>query len=233
MKSLERAPVGRRRTVAAVLAATAAIGGAAATAAASPSDAGSGVRTGVVAALPGTDNDDNDDALIKNAKVDIKQAAEAAEKSVAGTVTAADLDGSMDKPVWKIDVTASDGTEHEVTVDATTGKVTATRTDKDQDPDDRSYDAALAKSAKTDLAKAVDAALDEVSGTATSAGLEKDHGTTPAWHIDVTNPKDKDQGRDHEVTVDATTGKVTAVRTDEEDNGRNADDRSGAVRLPA
>ncbi|MGW1190037.1 PepSY domain-containing protein [Streptomyces sp. NPDC002559] len=222
MKSLERAPVGSRRMVAAVLAATAALGGAAATAAASPSDAGHGIRTGVIAALPGTDHDDNDDdaALIKNAEVDIKQAAGTAEKSVAGTVTAADLDGSKDKPVWKIDVTDSHGTEHEVTVDATDGKVTATRTDKDRSPDDRSADAALAKSSRTDLAKAVDAALAEVDGTATSADLENDHGTTPAWHIDVTNPKDKN--RNHEVTVDATTGKVTATGIDEDsDRGQN------------
>ncbi|MFB7956162.1 PepSY domain-containing protein [Streptomyces sp. NPDC056045] len=214
MKSLKRAPVGSRRVVAAVLAATAALGGGAATAVAAPADSSHGVRTDAVAALPGTDHDDNDDALIKNAEVDIKQAAETAEKSVAGTVTAADLDGSPDKPVWKVDVTDSRGIEHEVTVDAIDGKVTATRTDKDQDPDDRSADAALAKSARTDLAEAVGAALAEVDGTATSADLGNDHGTTPAWHIDITNPKNKN--KDHEVTVDATTGKVTATRVDED-----------------
>ncbi|MEW2624735.1 PepSY domain-containing protein [Streptomyces sp. NPDC048106] len=61
-----------------------------------------------------------------------------------------------------------------------------------------------------DLPKAVDAALAKVSGTATSADLEHNHGT-PAWHIDVTDSK----GKNHEVTVDATTGKVTATKTDQ------------------
>ncbi|MFF3392732.1 PepSY domain-containing protein [Streptomyces sp. NPDC002669] len=227
MKSLEHAPAGSRRMVAAVLAATAALGGATTTATASSADGPRTVRTAVTAPSPGNDHDE-DAALAKSAEVDIKRAAETAEKSVAGTVTAADLDGSPDKPVWKVDVTDSHGTEHEVTVNATDGKVTATRTDKDQSPEDRSADAALAKSARTDLAKAVDAALAEVDGTATSAGLENDHGTTPAWRIDVTNLKDRN--KDHEVTVDATTGKVTATRTDE-DSGRNADDRAGAGRL--
>ncbi|OLZ65388.1 hypothetical protein AV521_32455 [Streptomyces sp. IMTB 2501] len=101
-----------------------------------------------------------------------------------------------------------------MTVNATDGNVTATKADRDNDSDDRSGDAALAKPTKTDLEVAVDAALAEVEGTATSADLESDHGRTAAWHVDVTDTK----GTDHEVTVDAANGKVTAAKTDDDRN---------------
>ncbi|MER5549847.1 PepSY domain-containing protein [Streptomyces sp. NPDC002589] len=97
------------------------------------------------------------------------------------------------------------GTEHEVTVNGTDGKVTATKADRDNDSDDRSRDAALAK----------------VKGTATSADLENDHGKTTAWHVDVTDTK----GNDQEVTVDAANGKVTAAKTDDDnDHGNDSGD---------
>ncbi|MEV5873316.1 PepSY domain-containing protein [Streptomyces sp. NPDC052101] len=228
MKSLKRTLTGRRRTVAAVLAATVVLGGAGAATATAFAEDGDHDDTPVAATTsPGTDHDDhdNDAALVRSAKVDIKQAADTATKSLAGTVTAVDLDGQKGKPVWKVDVTDSKGTEHEVSVNATDGKVTATKADRDNDSDDRTGDAALAKSAKsakTDLAKAVDAALAEVKGTATSADLENDHGRTTAWHVDVTDAK----GNDHEVTVDAANGKVTAAKTDDDRND-DSDSASG------
>ncbi|WP_336113927.1 PepSY domain-containing protein [Streptomyces sp. PTD9-10] len=224
MKARLRTLTSRRRTVAAVLAATVVHGGAGAATATAFADDSDHDDTQVAATnSPGHDHDDhdNDATLIKNAKVDIKKAADTATNSVSDTVTAVDLEGSQGKPVWKVDVTDSQGTEHEVTVNATDGKVTATKADQDNDSDDRSGDAALAKSAKTDLAKAVDAALAKVKGTATSAGLESDHGKNTAWHVDVTDTK----GKDHEVTVDAANGKVTAAKTDDDnDHGSSSDD---------
>ncbi|MFI6358491.1 PepSY domain-containing protein [Streptomyces sp. NPDC050743] len=67
----------------------------------------------------------------------------------------------------------------------------------------------------------MDAALAKVKGTATSAGLENDHDKTTAWHVDVTDTK----GKDHEVTVDAANGKVTAAKTDDDnDHGNDSGD---------
>jgi uncharacterized membrane protein YkoI len=217
MNSLKRTLTSRRRTVAAVLAATVVLGGAGAATATAFADDSDHDDTQVAATEePGTDHDDHDDdsTLFKNTKVDIKQAADTATKSVAGTVTSVDLEGSQGKPVWNVDVTDSKGTEHEVTVNATDGKITATRTDRDDDSDNRSDDDALTKAAKTDLAKAVDAALAKVNGTATSAGLENHHSTTRAWHVDVTDAK----GTEHEVTINATDGKVTAAKNDDDGN---------------
>ncbi|GAA2494069.1 PepSY domain-containing protein [Streptomyces longisporus] len=137
----------------------------------------------------------------------MKQAADTARKSVAGTVTSVDLEGQQGKAVWKVDVVTDKGVEHEVTVNAADGKVTGSRVDQD---DDRDGDATPAGPARTDLGRAVDASLGKVPGTVTSAEFEDDHGRTAAWQVDVTDAK----GTEHEVTVDAGSGEVTATDTD-------------------
>ncbi|MFF4148489.1 PepSY domain-containing protein [Streptomyces sp. NPDC001698] len=217
MKALKRSLAGRRRTVAAVVAATVVLGGVGAASAIAFADDDSTYTTVLPMASThdgdhdrsGTHDDfDHDGTLAASAKVGLKQAADAATKSLAGTVTEVELDGWQGKVVWKVDIIDAKGIEHEVIVNAADGKVTAGRADHDQDTDD-SGDAALAKSAKTGLGQAVDAALSKAPGTATSAELDDHHGKTAAWHVDVTDG----QGTAHEVTVDAQTGKVTATHT--------------------
>ncbi|MDW6063032.1 PepSY domain-containing protein [Streptomyces sp. FXJ1.4098] len=245
MKSLKRSLTGRRRTVAAVLAATVVLGGAGAATAVAFADDGShdsshGSTHGSTHAAAGTtyedrddgdrdssdrdgtrDGSDDDGTSATKTKIDLKQAADAAVASVAGKVTSVELEGHQGKAVWKVDVATAKGAEHEVTVNATSGKVTAHRTDHDDSDDE----AALARSAKTGLGQAVDAALKKIPGTATSAELDDDNGRSAAWDIDVTDAK----GAEHEVTVDARSGKVTAVRADDDhdDHDRPGDnDRS-------
>lgn len=115
-----------------------------------------------------------------------------------------------------VEVVDARGTEREFTVDATDGTVTATGTAKGDDSDD---DAALTKSARTDVTRAVNAALARIKGTATAAELEGEHGT-PVWHIDVTDAR----GHDHEVTVGARSGKVTAAEADDDHRHGGSDD---------
>ncbi|MFD8379156.1 PepSY domain-containing protein [Streptomyces sp. NPDC059679] len=226
MKSLKRSLTGRRRTVAAVLAATVVLGGAGAATAVAFADDGSHDSSHDSAyesarAAAGTTNEDRDDdgTSATKTKVDLKQAADAAVASVAGKVTSVELEGHRGKTVWKVDVVTAKGAEHEVTVNTTSGKVTANRTDHD-DTDD---DAALARSAKTSLSQAVDAALKKIPGTATSAELDDDNGRSAAWEIDVTDTK----GAEHEVTVDARSGKVTAVQADDDHHDRSGDNDGG------
>ncbi|WP_433468806.1 PepSY domain-containing protein [Spirillospora sp. CA-128828] len=74
------------------------------------------------------DEDDDGDhwaeaAALRNAKVTVSDAAGAALKAVPGRVTSAEFEHDDGKAVWELDVTAQDGTEHEVTVNAVTGKV--------------------------------------------------------------------------------------------------------------
>ncbi|MFI1289957.1 PepSY domain-containing protein [Streptomyces sp. NPDC020792] len=206
MKALKRSLAGRRRTVSAVVAATVVLGGAgAASAIALAGDDHGGAHATAGTTSDTHDGSDHDGRL---ARVGLKQAADAATTSVAGTVTEVEPDGRRGQPVWEVDIVDAEGIEHEVTVNAADGKVSAGRADRvgdTADPDD----AALAKSARTGLGQAVDTALDKVPGTATSAELDDHHDRTTAWHIDVTD----DQGAAHEVVVDARTGKVTATHT--------------------
>ncbi|MFJ8031779.1 PepSY domain-containing protein [Streptomyces sp. NPDC096032] len=200
MRARSHTPAGRRRTIATVIAATVVLGGAgAATAVAFAED---GDHQGMETAAAG--------------KVDLKQAVAVATRSAAGTVTEIELDDSLGKPVWKAEVVDARGTEREFTVDAADGTVTATGTAKDDDSDD---DAALAKSARTDVTRAVNAALARIKGTATAAELEGEHGT-PVWHIDVTDAR----GHDHEVTVGARSDKVTAAEADDHHRHGGSDD---------
>ncbi|WP_435270019.1 PepSY domain-containing protein [Streptomyces sp. 1222.5] len=231
MRARSHTLTGRRRTVATALAATVVLGGAGAATAVAFAEDGDHRGEGTAAAgSAGTDRADHADhgdhgdhgdhasdrTIVKAGKVDLKQAVAVATRSTAGTVTEIELDDSLGKPVWKTEVVDARSTERAFTVDATDGAVTATGTAKDDDSDD---DAALAKSAGTDVTRAVDAALAKLKGTATAAELEGEHGM-PVWHVDVTDAK----GRDHEVTVGARSGKVTASEADDHHRHGGSDD---------
>src|SRR5207244_9661422 len=111
------------------------------------------------------DDSDDDSTLATDTKTDLKQAADTARRSVAGTVTSVDVEGQQGKTVWKVGIVTGKGMGHEVTVNAADGKVTGSKVDQDEDRDGA---AALADSARTDAGQAVDAALTKVPGTATS-----------------------------------------------------------------
>ncbi|MFB6960657.1 PepSY domain-containing protein [Streptomyces sp. NPDC056309] len=221
MKALKRSLAGRRRTLAAVAAATVVLGGAGAVSAIAFADDDHGRAH----ATAGTtfdlhDDFDHDGRLAGSTEVGLKQAADAATKSLAGTVTEVELDGRRGEAVWEVDIVDAEGVEHEVTVNAADGEVIAVRADRVVDTAGRG-DAAPAKSDRTGLGQAVDTALGKVPGTATSAELDGHHDGTAAWHVDVTD----DQGAAHEVVVDARTGKVTATHTGPaHSRGNGADD---------
>lgn len=86
------------------------------------------------------DDDDRDDrAALRDAKVDAQQAAAAALASVPGTVTSVDLDDDH-KSRWEVDVRGKDGRTHELHVHAQTAKTTADRDDGRDDRDDHDDD---------------------------------------------------------------------------------------------
>ncbi|MEU1232482.1 PepSY domain-containing protein [Streptomyces sp. NPDC005828] len=147
MKARLLALTGRRRTLAAVLAATVVLGGAGAATAASFADDDDHDDSPAASASHEREDDDDhgddhdgdaDASLVKSVKVDLDTAAGTAVKSVAGTVTGVELDGVDGKPVWKVDIIDAKGAEHEVTVNAVDGKVTA---DKPGDDRDSGHDA--------------------------------------------------------------------------------------------
>ncbi|MFE7231666.1 PepSY domain-containing protein [Streptomyces sp. NPDC002405] len=222
MKALKRSLTGRRRTVSAVVAATVVLGGAGAASAIAFTDDDHGRAHATAGTTSDThDGSDHDGRLARSAGVGLKQAADAATTSLAGTVTEVELeDGRRGEAVWEVDIVDAKGIEHEVTVSAADGKVIAGRADRVGDTADHD-DAALAESARTGLGQAVDTALDKVPGTATSAELDDHHDRTAAWHVGVTD----DRGVAHEVVVNAQTGKVTATHTGPaHSRGHGADD---------
>ncbi|ALC27480.1 PepSY domain-containing protein [Streptomyces sp. CFMR 7] len=179
----------------------------------------------------GKDTDDrNDDRspATGTTTITLDQAVAAALKSVPGTVTEAELDDDDDdhggRTVWELDVHGSDKKWHDVTVDATTGKVLKTRQDDDNDDRDRH----APRSAPVTLNAAADAALKTAPGRITSIDLDDDdddgrRGNVLRWDVDITG---KD-GKHHELKVDAKTGKVTVDRDDDGDDDRDdADDRN-------
>lgn len=141
-------------------------------------------------------------------RVTLDEAVAAALKAVPGTVTEVELDDDDHgaRLVWELDVYGKDAVRHDVTVDAGTGKVLSTR---DDDNDDR--DRHAARSAAVSWEPAVAAALKAEPGTVTSAELDDDDHGHLYWEIDVTG----EDGRYHELRVDAETAAVSVDRDDD------------------
>ncbi|MEU6615486.1 PepSY domain-containing protein [Streptomyces parvus] len=176
-------------------------------------------------------SDDRDPAAAKSPRISLDQAVAAALKSVPGTVTQAELDRDDDdhdgRSVWELDVRGSDKKWHDVTVDAGNGKVLKTRDDDNDDRDDHAP-----RSSAVTLNEAAAAALKTAPGAITSIDLDDDdddddngrRGEVLRWDVDIAG---KD-GKQHELRVDAKTGKVTVDRDDDGDDDRDdrADDRN-------
>ncbi|MFD0338621.1 PepSY domain-containing protein [Streptomyces sp. NPDC127117] len=155
------------------------------------------------------------------ARTGVAEAVTSAVEAVPGTVTEAELDDEDGGLVWELDVYGSDKVWHDVTVDAGNGKVLGKHTSDDDGDDDR--DRHAPRSAPVSLNAAVDAALKTQSGTVTSVDLDDNDGRSGGalhWEVDV---RGKDGGQ-HELNVDANTGKVTVDRSDD---GHGDDDRDG------
>ncbi|MBM7055582.1 MULTISPECIES: PepSY domain-containing protein [Streptomyces] len=175
-------------------------------------------------------SDDRAPAAGKTARVTLDEAVAAALKSVPGTVTEAGLDRDDDdhngRAVWELDVRGSDKKWHDVTVDADNGKVLKTRDDDNDDRDDHAP-----RSSAVTLNEAAAAALKTAPGTVTSIDLDDDddddnggRSNVLRWDVDI----DGKDGKQHELRVDAKTGKVTVDRDDDGDDDRDdrADDRN-------
>ncbi|MGW7517558.1 PepSY domain-containing protein [Streptomyces sp. NPDC054796] len=170
-------------------------------------------------------DDDGDDSgrEAKAAKITAAEAVANALKSVPGTVTGADLDNDGNGLVWEVDVLGKDNKWHDVTLDAGNGKVLDTHVDKDDDGDDdrgQSYVREDLKGAKTDAAAAAEKGASHAGGTVTSVDLDDDserYGTV--WEVETVG---KD-GKEHNLAVDVTSGKVSQLADDDGDN--DSDDR--------
>ncbi|ADD41797.1 PepSY domain-containing protein [Stackebrandtia nassauensis] len=165
----------------------------------------------------GTDDDGDDATPSTKPKISLADATATASDEVSkGILTSIELEGTNDAPFWRVDFITSDGTEHEVTIDAAKGDVTDHNKETDDDGDKEDWTEAKAANdqVKTTPEDAATAALDKAGkGNVTSIELDDD-ANNPQWEVDVTT----DDGKHKDVTVDAVTGKATDVYTDDDDN---------------
>lgn len=125
----------QRKTVIATLAAVVVLGAGTATAVAVSTDGGTSApasrqapqRVGTATGGGGSDGADTSSGV----RVTIEEAVAAARADTSGTVTSAELDDDGPRLVWEVDIHTADGTEHEITVNSTTGAVLDSRIDED------------------------------------------------------------------------------------------------------
>lgn len=221
----------KRNIVIATVAALALVGGGTATALATTGDDESSAaakKSSVQLKDHDRDNDRDDDryddqddakensAEAKAAKVTAADAIKAALADKSGTAVSAELDDEDNGGlVWDVDVLGKGSTWHSVQVDPGTGKVLGSHTEQDEDGDANRVAAAL-KGASTSAEDAAKAAA--AKGTVTSVDLDDD-GTAKAWEAETASGK----GAESDWKVDLQSGKVTADKSDAQDDNDSDD----------
>jgi len=182
--------------------------GAASTAAFAGDDAGQGGQGPAEKSSVQVKDRDEDAREAKAAKTTAAEAAAAAGKAAPGTVTSIGLDNDKQGLVWEADVVKGT-TSHEVTLDAGTNKVLADHREQDDDGD--TVPGGLSVSAADAAGKAA------AHGTVTSVELDDDG--KAGWEVETTDKN----GKEHQLSVDPQSGKVTPVASDDDQDDRDDD----------
>lgn len=211
----------KRNIVIAAVTAAALIGGGTATALATTGDDGGSARQAANTRLSADDDrndqDDRDDdsrdddaAQAASADVTASEAIASALKHTSGTAVSAELDDEDDnaKVIWKVDVLSGDNTWHSVSVDPSNGRVLGSHTD---DEDDTAQVRAALKGSSVTAEEAAKAAAGK--GVVTSVGLDED-GKDKSWEAETR----KSGAAEQDWKVDLKSGKVTADRSDAQDD---------------
>ena len=158
--------------------------------------------------------------LAKEATITKEEATKAALKEVAGKAAKTELEDEDGKVVYGVEVTDDQGKKQDVKVDAKTGKVLKVeaadenekgdKEEKDGEVSDKQEQQQLAKEAKISAKESTTIALKEVKGQVTDTELEDEDGTV-VYGVEITD----DQGKKHDVKIDAKTGKVLKVDVDD------------------
>jgi uncharacterized membrane protein YkoI len=151
--------------------------------------------------------------LIPADKTGYRKAASIAVHEVpGGTLIESELKRDNNgKPVWRTTVAAKDGTKNEVDVVAANGKVAGSRTDPDQDSDDKREVLNQLAEAKISSQKAVDTATGRTKGTVTSVELEDTDNGTTIRSVDIVTTNDWNKTT---YDVNATNGKILRKHVD-------------------
>ncbi|EGX58956.1 hypothetical protein SZN_15283 [Streptomyces zinciresistens K42] len=151
------------------------------------------------------------------AKVSAADAITAALKNTPGTAVGVSLDDDGTR-AWEVDVVRSNGTERDVRVSTSTGKVLGAHRDDSDDRDDHNGRGDLARLKGTSVDAREAAVAGAARGTVTDVDLDDDG--PRAWSVKTAKGEFK---------VDLKTGKVTQSRDDRRghDDSDDRDDRAG------
>ncbi|MER5833528.1 PepSY domain-containing protein [Streptomyces sp. NPDC002130] len=211
----------KRNIVIAAVTAAALIGGGTATALATTGDDGGSARQAANTQLSKDDaqddRDDRDDDAARAASADVtaSEAIASALKHTSGTAVSAELDDEddSDKVTWTVDVLSGDNTWHSVSVDPSNGKVLGSQSD---DEDDTAQVRAALKGSSVTAEEAAKAAAGK--GVVTSVDLDED-GTNSSWEAETR----KSGGSEQDWKIDLKSAKVTADRSDAQDDDDSDD----------
>ncbi|MCH1643128.1 PepSY domain-containing protein [Paenibacillus timonensis] len=198
--------------------------------------AGTALNTSVFAASADSSNSkvevtdqQEQQQLAKEATITKEEAISAALKEVAGKAAKTELEDEDGTIVYGVEVTDDQGKNHDVKVDAKTGKVLKVeaddenekankeeKEDKDSEVSDKQEQQQLEKEAKISAEESKTIALKEVNGQVTDTELEDEDGTV-VYGVEITDA----QGKKHDVKVDAKTGKVLKVDVDDENDSES------------
>ncbi|GHE79352.1 lipoprotein [Streptomyces spiralis] len=117
---------------------------------------------------------------------------------------------SAGAPEWEAKVAAADGTVHRVDIDAVSGTVSRSRTEPNQDADDKREVADRLHKATQTSAQAVKTATDKTKGTVTGISLDE-HDHRLVWSVDVVTT---DNWNKTTFDVDAANGKIVREHVD-------------------
>ncbi|MFF3833253.1 PepSY domain-containing protein [Streptomyces sp. NPDC002458] len=118
--------------------------------------------------------------------------------------------GSAGSPKWVAEVVEEDGTAHNVTIDAVTGKVIDSSPDADQSDADKQKLADQISKATQTPQQAAKVATDKKPGKVTSIALDENDSNVLVWQVDVVTKDWKKTTFD----VDAAKGTITDEQVD-------------------
>lgn len=152
----------------------------------------------------------SDAVAIAKSKISLEQAIAIAQKTVKGDLISAEFDQNdyMGGGEYEIKFVAN-GVEHEVKIDASTGKVIKSKQEKMDQDDIAEYNAM--KQSQITLTQAMQKATQSINGKIIEATFDFDDGI-PAYEIEIAKGV-----QIHKLTINSTNGQVISSQLDHDD----------------
>ena len=166
------------------------------------------IASGQIPAISGAET--SDAVAIAKSKISLEQAIAMAQKTVKGDLISAEFDQNDYMAGDEFEVKFIDGDmEHEVKIDASSGKILKTKQEKLDAEDLAEYEAL--KQAKISLTQAMQKATQSINGKIIEAEFDFDNGI-PAYEIEMAKGVEI-----HKLVIDSINGQVISSQLDYDD----------------